>query len=370
MKFKTGLSLNSRLGVMGSGQLGRMFTQSASAMGFRVKVYSPDSDTPSKFAGAEEFTGNYEDAETVWKFLSETDALTFEFENIPEKCLSAIDDYCRNVRAIPVCPSTDSIRISQNRIKEKTYFNSIGLKTAPFIPVNSESSREVLGKFNYPAILKTNTFGYDGKGQTKFSSSEDLFRFLSEHSQTEFILEEKISFDAEISVIGSRTENGEIFCYKASENLHENHILSKTVHPANMDESLLKKAEELTAVLLNSLKYVGVLGLEFFVRGNELLCNEFAPRPHNSGHFSMDSGFCSQFDLQLFSLVFESLPFRPKDSSPCIMYNIIGEEFYRSPDSWIRDRAQGDEWRLHLYQKNLPRPGRKMGHLNVLRKHS
>ncbi len=368
MNFKKGLSLNSRLGVMGSGQLGRMFTQSASAMGFKVKVYSPDSDTPSKSAGAEEFTGSYEDRDSVWKFLSETDALTFEFENIPESCLLAIDDYCRDVRKIQVCPSTDCIRISQNRTKEKSYFNSIGLQTAQFIPVNSKSPVEHLKNFKYPAILKTNTFGYDGKGQTKFSSSEDLLRFLSEHRDTEFILEEKISFDTEISVIGCRTESGDIFCFKASENFHENHILSKTVHPADISRTIQKKAEELARTLLKSLNYTGVLGLEFFVKGDELLCNEFAPRPHNSGHFSMDSAFYSQFDLQLFSLIFESLPFQDQKSKPCTMHNIIGEDFYRSPDSWIRNRSENCDWKLHLYQKSSPRPGRKMGHLNVLQK--
>jgi 5-(carboxyamino)imidazole ribonucleotide synthase len=352
------------LGVLGSGQLGRMFTQSATKLGYTVHVYSPSLDTPAKMVGAVEFVGNYSDTQKLSEFLDSIDALTFEFENIPDEALNFIDEYIET-EGLRVYPSTFAIRTSNNRTKEKNFFKSIGIPVTNFLPLKGEiSSITDLSNIKFPAILKTNKFGYDGKGQRKFLSREEFLNFQVATSQFDHILEEIVPFDLEISVIGARFYNGKMFIYPPSKNIHVNHILDETIHPASISGKLLKEAEDLTKNLLEKLNYIGVLGVEFFVKGELLIGNEFAPRPHNSGHFTIDGANYSQFDLQLFALtgIIEDLNL---ETHPTVMKNIIGEPFFNDKDLYPY-YLKNPNYKIHLYQKKEILPGRKLGHINYL----
>lgn len=350
------------LGVLGSGQLGRMFTQSATRLGYTVHVYSPSIDSPSKMVGAVEYFGNYEDTQKLGEFLDSIDALTFEFENIPEEALEFIDEYVET-EGLRVFPSTDAIRTSNNRDREKKYFRSIGIPVTNFISLSGDRVEEKhLTEIQFPAILKTNRWGYDGKGQKKFLNQEECFNFLLSSQTLDHILEEVVPFDLEISVIGCRFQNGKMFIYPASKNIHINHILDESIHPAHIDSELLEKAQSYTKTLLEKLNYVGVLGIEFFVKGDQLIGNEFAPRPHNSGHFSLDGANFSQFDLQVLALtgIVENLDLK---SEPTVMKNIVGESFFKDKELYPLYLKDGN-YKIHLYQKKEILPGRKMGHIN------
>ncbi|MCB1176548.1 MAG: ATP-grasp domain-containing protein, partial [Leptospiraceae bacterium] len=232
-----------KLGVFGSGQLGRMFTQSAAKMGYKVVVYSPESNSPASKAGALEYVGDYQDKEKVFGFLDSVEAITFEFENIPEKTLTFIKEYVKTRRPIVSRPSPECIEISQNRLKEKNFFQKIGLKTVNFYPIqNKEEVLELLESYSYPSILKTNRFGYDGKGQQKVNSPEELEKIIGEIKELDHILEEKLEFEKELSIIISRFNSGKIISYLPSENIHKDHILDLTIHPVWIDEEILKKA--------------------------------------------------------------------------------------------------------------------------------
>ncbi len=350
------------LGVMGSGQLGRMFTHSASRFGYHVHCYSPVIDSPTKYAGATEFVGQYTNLNKLSEFLDSIDALTFEFENIPEEALSFIEEYVET-EGLRVFPSPQSIRISNNRNTEKSFFKKIGIPVTNYFPLLGEfNDVNRLSEIKFPAILKTNRFGYDGKGQRKFNNREE---FLTDHltiTNYDHILEEVVNFDLEISVIGARFLNGKIVTYPASKNIHKNHILDITIHPAEISEKLMREALEHTRNLLQKLDYIGVLGLEFFVKDGILLGNEFAPRPHNSGHYTMDSANYSQFDLQVFCLtgIIEDLKIT---TTPAVMKNMVGEEFFKDKET-IKRIIENGNYNLHLYQKKEVLEGRKMGHIN------
>lgn len=354
-----------RIGVMGSGQLGRMFAQKAIERGYSVNCYSPEGDTPTGKVGVVETIGEYSDSNALNEFLSSIDLLTFEFENIPSEALNVIEDYSKQT-GLRVSPSIESIRISQNRFKEKNFFNLYGLKTTPYFYLDSiEALATVQDKIKFPCILKTNQFGYDGKGQGKFSDLAELENYLKSQNRIDHIVEEIVNFSAEISVVACRFPSGKILYYPPSENIHKNHILDFSIHPARISQSLNEKAIEATKILLNSLNYEGVLALEFFVSGEDVICNEFAPRPHNSGHFSMDAADLSQFELQLLTLCNLEPSISSLQTKSCIMKNIIGFDFDGREESFL-NRLQSIEYKLHLYQKTAAKSGRKMGHWNYL----
>jgi 5-(carboxyamino)imidazole ribonucleotide synthase len=354
-----------KLGVLGSGQLGRMFTEKAHQMGYTVHCYSPEERTPASLAGAREHVGSYLDFIGLRQFLDEIQALTFEFENIPEETLQFLESYEKKYNLF-ISPSPESIRISGNRKLEKDFFHKIDIPTTIYKYINSNhvTKKEVKG-IVFPAILKTNRFGYDGKGQYKIASFEYLNEFLKDQIQPDFILENIIRFDREVSVIGARI-NSKVFLYPASENIHKNHILDKTIHPAKLSKSLNEKLIEYTTKLLENLNYNGVLGLEFFLKGNKIFANEFAPRPHNSGHYTQNAANFSQFDMQLFSLVgiIPEINIKTKQST---MKNIIGHEFFENKEL-LETILKLEDVHLHLYQKGEARAGRKMGHINIIGK--
>jgi 5-(carboxyamino)imidazole ribonucleotide synthase len=353
------------LGVMGSGQLGRMFAQKAKERGYTVKCFSPESNSPAFKAGVIETVADYDDYSTLKNFLQSIDALTFEFENIPASALNTIEEVSKET-GLRVSPSVNSIRISQNRFKEKEYFNQIGLKTAAYIYLKDlEDLHANKSKTQFPCILKTNQFGYDGKGQGKFQNFSELESFLKTQKTIDHLIEEIINFSCEISVVACRFDSGKILFYPPSENTHKNHILDVSIHPARVSEHIKEKAIEATKKLLVALDYVGVLALEFFVSNDNVICNEFAPRPHNSGHFSMDACYISQFELQLLTLCNLEISLEKLETIPCIMKNIIGFDFSEKESSYV-NFLSSDEYRLHLYQKDQPKIGRKMGHWNYL----
>lgn len=347
------------LGILGSGQLGRMFTMRAVEAGYTVYCYSPEKNSPASKAGAIEFVGDYEDEVYLDSFLQKIDALTFEFENIPVKTLLQVE-LVANKKI--VSPSPKSIGISQNRMLEKDFFKKIGLPTVKYISISKENDiAKIRNTVGFPCILKTVKFGYDGKGQRKVHNEKGALEFYS-HIREELIAEELFQFEKEISVVAARFQNGKIFSYDPSENLHTKHILDLSLNPARISASTTKKAIAYTERLLNKLNYTGVLALEFFLKKDTLVCNEFAPRPHNSGHFSIDASTLSQFDLQLRSLC--NLDFDGKiQSKPCLMKNILGDNF-EAEKKKIPKLMKSPDYHLHLYQKDEPRTGRKMGHWN------
>ncbi|MDX1959938.1 MAG: 5-(carboxyamino)imidazole ribonucleotide synthase [Leptospiraceae bacterium] len=361
MKF---LFPGSSLGVIGGGQLGRMFTQRANEMGYNVCCYTPEKNSPCEKTGANCIIGEFDDLHKLEGFLKKISALTFEFENIPSVTLDFLDSFQDRIN---IFPNTNSIRIAQNRFKEKSFFQKLGLNTVQFSKIDDNSDLKLLETFPFPAILKTNQFGYDGKGQFGVNSFQHLQTIISELQVVDHILEEKINFDFEISVICARFSSGSIFNYLPSKNVHKNSILDYTIHPANLETHLKKISIEYAQTLINELDYVGVLGLEMFVRGDKIICNEFAPRPHNSGHFTMNSCRYSQFDLQLMSLTNlypETLSLQTLES---VMKNIIGEQSEPN-EAILQEMLSDSRYYFHSYQKEESRKGRKMGHINFLGK--
>lgn len=350
------------LGVMGSGQLGAMFAEVAIKQGYKVICYSPDKNSPASVSGATDFTGEYIDKKRLLLFLQKIDALTFEFENISAVALTIIEDYAK-IHKLPVSPSPQAIRISQKRNLEKMFFNQIGLTTAKFTYFKSlKDLKEKNTAINYPVILKINSFGYDGKGQYRLATKKDLANVSISLPEAEYITEEIVPFEHEISVIAGRFKNGFTVIYPPSENIHRNGILDLSIHPARISEKIKKQSMAAAAKLIEHLNYTGVLGLEMFVMKDKLLFNEFAPRPHNSGHYTQDAAQLSQFDLQLKTMC--NLFMNSKiQTYPCVMQNIMGEN-YKKEISLSSSRLKDPDFHLHLYGKNEIKPGRKMGHWN------
>ncbi|TGK07886.1 5-(carboxyamino)imidazole ribonucleotide synthase [Leptospira semungkisensis] len=359
----------SRLGVMGSGQLGRMFAQEAIRMGYKVSVYSPERNSPASLAGAEEIVAPYEDETTLLNFLKSVEALTFEFENVPGGELNFISKYAKE-NSLPVFPSPDCIRIAQHRIREKNQFAQLGLPTVPFFPITNKSEASHAAETcKFPAVLKTSSFGYDGKGQTKFKTREEFRAWVGSLGQgpLDLILEEWFEFDKEASVILARDQDGRMLSFPPSENIHKNHILDLTIHPGNFSEKLTKEMVRAAETLAEGINYIGVFGLEFFIKGEKVVLNEFAPRPHNSGHFSQNSADISQFELQLRTLT--GLPFPNKiHSQPSSMKNILGQNYLPGSQAWEKYLSD-PRYTLHLYGKTDPRQDRKMGHWNYVGEH-
>ncbi|WP_394854587.1 5-(carboxyamino)imidazole ribonucleotide synthase [Leptospira ellisii] len=354
----------SRLGVMGSGQLARMFCMEAVQHGYEVHVYSPEKNSPASGAGAEETVAEYDDENALLSFLERIDALTFEFENIPEIALSTVEKFSEK-HGLIVSPSPNCIRIAQNRWREKNEFARAGIPTVNFYPVFEEKDKEeILSRTQFPCILKTNTMGYDGKGQIKCKTGDELAEALSSLKKLDHIVEEFFPFTEEASVIFARFPDGRTSYFHPSKNVHKNHILDLTFHPGNFSEGVRNRLIEYARKLAETIDYVGVFGIEFFLKGEEILCNEFAPRPHNSGHFSQNAGTLSQFSLQLRALC--GLPVPNADGLPTgtvVMKNILGENY--EPGSAFWNRAfQNPHYHLHLYGKTEARSGRKMGHWN------
>jgi len=352
------------LGVMGGGQLGRMFVQAAQALGFRTAVLDPDPASPAGLISHLHIRSAYLDADGLSRLADEADAITTEFENVPAEALR------RLAERRPVAPGGDAVAVCQDRAAEKAHFRASGVPCAPYAVIADEVDLAAVPDALLPGILKTARMGYDGKGQARVSDRAELVAAWAELGRVTCVLEQRLNLAAEVSVIVARGADGRVVHFPLQQNVHRDGILAVTMVPApEAKASQISEAAECAERIATSLGYVGVLCVEFFVLGNgTLVANEMAPRPHNSGHYSIDACDVSQFELQARAMA--GLPLvEPRLHSPTVMLNLLG-------DLWFGDdgRERTPDWagvlalpgvHLHLYGKTDARRGRKMGHLTI-----
>ena len=353
--------------MLGSGQLGRMFAMAARRMGYLVHTYSPETDTPTGQVADVEVTAPYEDLAAVRDFASRVEVVTFEFENVPAATVEAL------AGIVPVRPNGDALYITQHRLREKTFLARAGIPVTPFRHVRTlDELDEALDALGCPAVLKTAGFGYDGKGQRLIKSRAESTEAFNSLGGQEAVLEAFVDFEREVSVVCARGADGEIAHYGVVENSHERHILDCTIAPARVSAQIAREATEIARSLLEQLGLVGVLCVEFFLTrdngggsgGGKLLVNELAPRPHNSGHFTIDACLTSQFEQQVRAVC--GLPLGATDQlRPAAMANLLGDLWQRGEPDW-RAACATPHVKLHLYGKHEARAGRKMGHLTAL----
>jgi 5-(carboxyamino)imidazole ribonucleotide synthase len=347
------------LGILGSGQLGRMFAIAARRMGYRVHTFSPDRETPAGQVADREVCAAYEDLDALADFARQVDVISFEFENVPSTASECV------ARFVPVRPGGEVLHTTQNRLREKTLLASRGFPTAPFVPVGSREELDAaLAKLGTPAVLKTAGFGYDGKGQAVIrepAGAEAAWQAIGGH---EAVMEGFIDFQCEVSVVAARGMAGDVAHFGVVENLHRNHVLDVSIPDADISPRLKQEAVEVAHGTLEALDVVGVLTVEFFVTKDErLLINELAPRPHNSGHFTFDACITSQFEQQVRAVC--GLPLGATDLlRPAATVNLLGDLWSEGEPNWAAALADGDV-KLHLYGKSAARPGRKMGHITA-----
>jgi len=353
------------LGMLGGGQLGRMFTIAARNMGYKVIVLEPDIGSPAGQLADKHIIAAYDDADALLQMSEQCDVITTEFENIPADVLNKLAE------TVPVYPSAESVEKAQDRIVEKAFILSCGLLPVPYGIINTNSDiADAVKDLTFPAILKTARFGYDGKGQQTINSADEVEAAYKETGQVACVLEQRIDLDCEISVVLGRNQHGESHCFPVSENIHKDGILYQSICPANVDQNIITAAQAAAKRLADKLEYVGVLAVEFFVtKQDELLVNEMAPRTHNSGHFTIDACVTSQFEQQVRMVC--GLPFGDsKLLSPVVMTNMLGDLWITKNDEMSQPKWQNlldnTSSKLHLYGKAEARSGRKMGHFCTL----
>jgi 5-(carboxyamino)imidazole ribonucleotide synthase len=348
------------IGILGSGQLGRMLAIAARRMGYRIHTLSPDSDSPAGQVADREYTAAYDDLETVERFASGVDVITLEFENVPSATVDAAE------RHAPVRPSGFVLHTAQNRLREKTFLKRNGFPVAPFQAVSSmEDLHTAIRDIGVPAVLKTAGFGYDGKGQIKIDSADSVESIWRTIDGQESVLEGFIDFEREVSVVAARGMDDAFTHYGVVDNTHRNHILDLTVSPADVSPAVFRESVDIARGVLEALDVVGVMCVEFFVtRAGGLLINEIAPRVHNSGHFTFDACVTSQFEQQIRAVC--GLPPGSTDQfRPAAMVNLLGDLWSNGEPDWLA-ALRFPEAKLHLYGKQEARPGRKMGHITVM----
>jgi 5-(carboxyamino)imidazole ribonucleotide synthase len=348
------------LGVLGSGQLGRMFALAARRMGYRVHTLSPGEDTPTGQVADVEITAEYDDIEAIRAFAAGVDVVTFEFENVPVEAADAAAEIT------PVRPTGHALYLTQQRAREKSFLALKGVPVTPFEAVASLDELIVaLPRVGAPAILKTAAFGYDGKGQHRITQPEDAERVWGLVGPQPAILERAVDFVLEFSVVAARGLDGAFVHYGAIENTHRDHILDLSVSPGGIPEDAAEEAVQITREVAEELGYVGVLCLEFFLTAaGRVLVNEVAPRAHNSGHLTIDACATSQFEQQVRAVC--GLPLGSTvQRSPAAMVNLLGDVWANGEPDWAGALGLPGVT-LHLYGKSQPRAGRKMGHLTAV----
>lgn len=348
------------VGMLGGGQLGRMFTLRARSMGYGVVVLDPDPLSPAGLVADRHLRAEYTEEKALDTMAAACAAITTEFENVPAATLE------RLARTSIVRPSVRALAIAQDRIAEKRFLQESGFATARFRPVHSAAELEsAVAAIRAPALLKTSRLGYDGKGQAAVTDVPSAREAFERFGGVACVLEERLALETELSVVLARGEDGAVAAFPVGENRHRDGILETTVVPARVPEPLAEEARALAIALAERMAYVGVLGVELFVaNGGRLFVNEMAPRPHNSGHYTMDACAVDQFEQQLRALC--GLPLgEPRLLTPAAMINLLGDLWAHGEPRWAEAlRLPGV--RLHLYGKTVPRPGRKMGHLTCL----
>jgi 5-(carboxyamino)imidazole ribonucleotide synthase len=345
------------IGILGGGQLGRMLSVAASRLGFRCRIYEPAANPPAGHVADRVTTAPYEDLDALRAFAASVDVVTYEFENVPAEALDAIE------ALRPIRPNRRALAVSQDRMSEKDFLNGIGLTTAPYAAVTSAADLDAaLLKIGHPAILKTTRLGYDGKGQARIRSLADAAPALAAMNGAPSVLEGFVDFTHEVSVIAARGLDGSVACYDPGENVHKDGILATTTIPARLSASQRTDAVLLAARILNALDYVGVLGVELFVTPQGLIVNEIAPRVHNSGHWTQNGCAVDQFEQHIRAVAGWPLGDGSRFAD-VVMENLIGDDVLRVPSiAKERDAA------IHLYGKAEVKPGRKMGHVNRVKR--
>ena len=343
------------IGILGGGQLGRMLSMAAARLGFSCHIFEPGENPPAAQVAARLTTAPWDDLKAVRAFARSVDVVTYEFENIPTATLDEIE----MIR--PVRPGREALAASQDRLAEKEFLTGLGLRVAPFAPVEGPKDLQTaLERIGLPAILKTRRFGYDGKGQARITAPEQAEPALQAVNGAPSVLEGFVAFEREISVIAARGADGAVTCYDPGENLHRDGILHQTTVPAAITPGQQQDAVLLAGRILNALDYVGVMGVELFVTGDGLVVNEIAPRVHNSGHWTQNGCVTDQFEQHIRAIAGWPLG-DGRRHSDVVMTNLIGDEAAAAV-TLAADPAAA----LHLYGKAEARPGRKMGHLNRL----
>ena len=353
------LKPGSTIGILGGGQLGRMLALAAAPLGYKCKIYCPDPDSPAFQVSDSHVVAPYEDETQLMAFAKSVDVITYEFENIPVKTAKEMATHTA------LYPSAKALEISQDRLTEKNFLNSINATTAPYADIKAKKDLvEAVDKMGLPAILKTRRFGYDGKGQVAIKNKDDIGQAFKAMNGAPAILEGFIDFTREISVVVARSQSGEVRCYPTCENIHRNHILDETLVPAHTNEILQAKAENTAQKIIGALDYVGVMAVEMFVTDNEsnILVNEIAPRVHNSGHWTQDGAVTCQFEQHIRAIT--GLSLGATDLLGKVrMKNLVGTTDEEA-QVYLKDAAA----HLHLYGKTEAREGRKMGHVTWVRK--
>lgn len=351
------LAPGATIGILGGGQLGRMLSVAASRLGFKSHIFEPGANPPAGQVADCVTTASYEDTDALIGFANSVDVITYEFENIPTAALDTIE------ALRPIRPGREALRISQDRLTEKTFLQDQGLTVAPFADVTGQDDLEkALAEIGAPSILKTRRFGYDGKGQARIKTLEDAPEALAAMAGAPAVLEGFVNFSHEVSVIAARGSNGEVACFDPGENVHRDGILHTTTVPARLTASQRMDAVLMAAKILNALDYVGVLGVELFVTQQGLVVNEIAPRVHNSGHWTQNGCAVDQFEQHIRAVVGWPLGDGQRHSD-VVMENLIGDDMDR-----IAELAKEPDCALHLYGKAEAKPGRKMAHVNRIQR--
>jgi len=348
------LSSGATIGILGGGQLGRMLSVAASRLGFKTCIFEPGANCPASHVADSHVQAGYDDIDALTKFAQSCDVITYEFENIPTEALDTIE------AITPLHPNREALATSQDRFFEKNFLTRIGLQTAPYAAVeNAETLEQAIDQIGTPAILKTRRMGYDGKGQSRLMSPDDAAQAITDMAGAQAVLEGFIDFTHEVSVIGTRGIDGQISCFDPGENVHRDGILHTTTVPAKLSPSQRTDAILLTANILNSLNYVGTMGVELFVTATGLIVNEIAPRVHNSGHWTQQGCTVDQFEQHIRAIAGWPLGDGSRHSN-VVMENLIGDDVDRIPDIAKTTAA------IHMYGKADAKQGRKMGHINTV----
>lgn len=347
----------STIGIVGGGQLGRMLARAASRMGYRTHIYTPEKDSPASHVATQTTVGAYQDTAALRAFAQSVDVITFEFENIPAETLTMLDSITT------VRPKPSVLFTTRHRLREKEFIRAQGIGTAPFAPVRTgDDLDQAIQTIGVPSVLKTCEMGYDGKGQVVIRDAAEASNAWASLGKMECILEGFIDFSAEASVIVARSTHGEARCYPLVQNIHRDHILYKTIAPAPFIDAHQEQATRIAKTLAEALDVVGLLAVELFVTKDGLLVNELAPRPHNSGHWSMEGAPTAQFEQHIRAICGWALG-DTTAHRPCEMMNLLGDEW----KLW-EEYAKNPEAHVHLYGKTESRPGRKMGHVTLIKR--
>ena len=360
MSANTTLLPGAKLGMLGAGQLGRMFAIAAGQLGYHVHVFSPRVDSPTGQVSHRETVADYGDTAALTAFAKSVDAVTLEFENIPISAIETVEQFA------PVRPSGAVLHTTQNRLREKQFLTAAGIACAPYAEVNSHAELETaINELGLPAVLKTADSGYDGKGQITIRSADEFATAWEHVAQQPSVLEGWVDYQQELSVLVARSTNGEIATCGPIANDHASHILDVSRYPADDLSGVAKDAEEIGCTIAEQLNLVGLCCVEMFLtRAGKLVVNEIAPRPHNSGHLTIEACDISQFEQQVRAIC--GLPLGSMTSrKPAAMVNLLGDLWHAGEPPWLEMLAVS-QGHLHLYGKTEAKPGRKMGHFTVL----